>query len=114
MDDSYKELEELLQVREQPIADDGFSEAVLTCLPAKGLRERTARCLSYVIAGGIGSVLTLLLVSPEFRPFESLTAILPGYSATASSLLISVAVIALFMAPVAWLVYGETADAGSE
>jgi hypothetical protein len=111
-------LEARLRVAESPIADDGFSVAILTRLPRKRLRARTARCLSLGIAAAIGGLITLLGASPEILSPEILSlGILPPVlgepGAIAASLLISLPVIALLFVPFAWLVYSETAARGS-
>lgn len=110
MESNNDRLEAHLSIMEPPIADDGFSEAVFARLPPKRLRARTARYLSLGAAACIGSVVTLLGVSPESLPPEILPAVIANAGTLTTSLLTSVAVIALFIAPVAWLVYMETAD----
>ena len=109
MDSQDERLEAYFGSPEPSIADNGFSEAVLARLPPSRLRARTARCLSLGAAACIGSAVTLLGVSPEILPLEILPAVIAD-SGTLTTLLTSVAVIALLMAPVAWLVYMETAD----
>ena len=110
MDGNNERLETLLGIAEPFIADDGFSEAVLARLPPKRLRAHTARCLSLAVAACVGSLFTLLGVPPEIVPLESLPAVIADGGTLMTSLLTSVAVIALFMAPLAWLVYLEMAD----
>lgn len=107
MDETHERLEAHLRSEEPSIADDGFSEAVLARLPARRFRARTARCLSYALAGAIGSVLTLLSVSPEIFPVETIMAVAARFGAITASLLISIAVIGMLIVPIAWLVYGE-------
>lgn len=113
MNSTNEALEARLHVVEVPIADDGFSEAVLASLPPKRLSARTARCLSFVIAAAIGSLITLLGASPEILPPEILPPVLAESGAIVTSLLTSAAVVALFMVPLAWLIYAEMADGQS-
>ena len=111
MDTRDEKLEGLLRIVEPPIADDGFSEAVLARLPpTKRLSARTARCLSLAAAACIGSLVTLVAGPPEILPLDLLPAALAEPDGIAATLLRAVAMAALLTVPAAWLLYAEMVE----
>jgi hypothetical protein len=56
---------------------------------------------------------TLVGVSPEILPLETLPPVIAQSGAIVTSLLTSAAAIALFIAPLGWFVYAEMADRDS-
>jgi hypothetical protein len=110
MNSKDERLEACLRAADPPIADDGFSEAILARLPPKRLHVRTARCLSLAVAAVIGGLVTLLAVPPEILSPEILPPAIVESGAVMTSLLTSATVVALFIVPLGWLVYAEMAD----
>ena len=115
MDTRDEKLEGLLRIVEPPIADDGFSEAVLARLPpTKRLSARAARYLSLAAAACIGSLVTLVTGPPEILPLDLLPAALAEPDGIAATLLRAVAMAALLTVPAAWLLYAEMVEHASE
>lgn len=112
MDSNNDKLESLLHIAEPPIADDGFSEAVLARLPPRRFSARTARQLSLAAAAGTGSLITLIAGPPNILPLDILPAGLAVPDGIAATLLTVVALTALLSIPAGWLVYMETVERG--
>ena len=98
-----KQIEDALNRSESAIADDGFSEVVMSSLPRKRIRRSNSRRWRLAAAAAVGSALTNLFIAPTETVF-GLYSISTGDQTTIAASALFVTIVAL---PLAWLLKPE-------